>query len=316
MPTLGNLVTRTKRLLHSNTRTELDKLDASINTTASPQMTYKSTGVRPGSYLSIGDPTQGFETVFVHAIESSYSSNGNTTVERAMDGSTALSFEDNSLVEIEPRFTGYQIYEALIDAIHSLPENLFAVSTTTVSFTSTTDKSASVTFSNGFTRILKATRTSRNNEDREIGVNVVVQEFGGSYNLIVQEPTEKAIDVKLTYAHPFVTTGIDNATTATSIGTQITTGGSNPVLMDRSMVDLPCLAAASTLMLADESARSDLHAQGVSRDESLVNAGDRARHSLILQQKYQQRVSQEARRLMAVWGVRDQSTVSSVFPAG
>ena len=113
MPTLGDLVVKTKRLLHSNTRTELDKLEAAVGPTSNLQMTYKAAGVRPGSYLSVGDATQGFETVYVHAIDASYSSNGETTVQRGMEGATALSFDDETLVEIEPRFSGHQIVEAV-----------------------------------------------------------------------------------------------------------------------------------------------------------------------------------------------------------
>ena len=303
MPTLGDLVVKTKRLLHSNTRTELDKLDAAINTTQQPQITYKSAGVRPGSYLSIGDATQGFETVFVYEIDSNYSSNGNTSVERAMDGSTALSFDDNTLVEIEPRFTGHQIVEALRDAIHALPENLFAVATGSASFAATDDRSVSITLSNGFTRILNAVRTARDSEDRKLSVNVSVRKYSTDYYLILQEFIEKAITVEYTYAHPFVTGTLN-------IDTDIV----STVKMDTSMVDIPCLAAASALMMADESLRSDTHAMGASRDEGVVASGDRIRQSMVLRQRYEQRVSEEARRLMAKWGIRDQSATPSIFP--
>ena len=320
MPTLGDLVVKTKRLLHSNTRTELDKLEASVGPTSNLQMTYKAAGVRPGSYLSVGDATQGFETVYVHAIDGSYSDNGETTVQRGMEGATALAFDDETLVEIEPRFSGHQIVEAVKDAIHALPENLFAVGTDSASFAATDDRSVSITLSNGFTRILNAVRTARDSEDRKLSVNVNVREYGGSYYLILQEFIEKAITVEYTYAHPFVTasadgtTGIDSTTVTTSVGTQITTGGTTPVLMDKSMVDIPCLAAASALMMADESLRSDTHAMGASRDEGEVASGDRIRQSMVLRQRYEQRVSEEARRLMAKWGIKDQSAVSSIFP--
>ena len=303
MPTLGDLVVKTKRLLHSNTRTELDKLEASVGPTSNLQMTYKAAGVRPGSYLSVGDATQGFETVYVHAIDANYSINGETTVQRGMEGATALSFDDETLVEIEPRFSGHQIVEALRDAIHALPENLFAVGTGSASFAATDDRSVSITLSNGFTRILNAVRTARDSEDRKLSVNVNVREYGGSYYLILQEFIEKAITVEYTYAHPFVTGTLN-------IGTDIV----STVKMDTSMIDIPCLAAASTLMMADESLRSDTHAMGASRDEGVVASGDRIRQSMVLRQRYEQRVSEEARRVMAKWGIKDQSAVSSIFP--
>ena len=303
MPTLGDLVVKTKRLLHSNTRTELDKLEASVGPTSNLQMTYKAAGVRPGSYLSVGDATQGFETVYVHAIDASYSSNGETTVQRGMEGATALSFDDETLVEIEPRFTGYQIVEAVKDAIHALPENLFAVATDSASFAATDDRSVSITLSNGFTRILNAVRTARDSEDSKLSVNVSVRKYSTDYYLILQEFIEKAITVEYTYAHPFVTGTLN-------IGTDIV----STVKMDTSMLDIPCLAAASTLMMADESLRSDTHAMGASRDEGVVASGDRIRQSMVLRQRYEQRVSEEARRLMAKWGIKDQSAVSSIFP--
>tara|TARA_Y100000296_G_scaffold45681_1_gene52320 strand:+ start:595 stop:1263 length:669 start_codon:yes stop_codon:yes gene_type:complete len=220
-----------------------------------------------------------------------------------MDGSSAFNFADDTLVEVEPRFTGHQIVEAVKDAIHALPENLFAVATGSASFGATDDRSVSITLSNGFTRILNAVRTARDSEDRKLSVNVSVREYGGSHYLILQEFVEKAITVEYTYAYPFVTGTLN-------IDTDIV----STVKMDTSMLDIPCLAAASALMMADESLRSDTHAMGTSRDEGVVASGDRIRQSMVLRQKYEQRVSEEARRLMAKWGIRDQSATPSIFP--
>ena len=298
MPTLGDLVVKTKRLLHSNTRTELDKLNGAAGTSGTITVEHQAPGIRAGSYLSIGSPTQGYETIYVYS-----RSDATVTVERGMDGSSAFNFADDTLVEVEPRFTGHQIVEAVKDAIHALPENLFAVATGSASFGATDDRSVSITLSNGFTRILNAVRTARDSEDRKLSVNVSVREYGGSYYLILQEFVEKAITVEYTYAYPFVTGTLN-------IDTDIV----STVKMDTSMLDIPCLAAASALMMADESLRSDTHAMGTSRDEGVVASGDRIRQSMVLRQKYEQRVSEEARRLMAKWGIRDQSATPSIFP--
>lgn len=298
MPTLGDLVVKTKRLLHSNTRTELDKLNGAAGTSGTITVEHQAPGIRAGSYLSIGSPTQGYETIYVYS-----RSDATVTVERGMDGSSAFNFADDTLVEVEPRFTGHQIVEAVKDAIHALPENLFAVATGSASFAATDDRSVSITLSNGFTRILNAVRTARDSEDRKLSVNVSVREYGGSYYLILQEFVEKAITVEYTYAYPFVTGTLN-------IDTDIV----STVKMDTSMLDIPCLAAASALMMADESLRSDTHAMGTSRDEGVVASGDRIRQSMVLRQKYEQRVSEEARRLMAKWGIRDQSATPSIFP--
>jgi hypothetical protein len=220
-----------------------------------------------------------------------------------MDGSTAYTWAAAAVIEVEPRFTGHQILEAIRDAIHALPENLYAVSTTTASF-STTEQAVSVTLSNGFSQILAATRTARSGENRLLKFNVTVQEYPvGTYKLVRQENIEKAVTVNLTYSHPFVAGTLD-------LGTNLVT----TVGMATEMLDIPALGAAASLVLGEESLRLDLHAAGDSRSEAAVAAGDRARYSLVLQAQYDRRISQEVRRLMAKYGVRMDGVVSSVFP--
>ena len=48
---------------------------------------------------------------------------------------------------MEPRFTGYQIYQAVKQAIRALPENLFAVDTFSVDF-ATSEQAKTVTLLN------------------------------------------------------------------------------------------------------------------------------------------------------------------------
>jgi hypothetical protein len=308
MPTVGDAVTRTKRLLHSNTRTELDAIHTMLPlaTTSTIRLKYQTDGIRAGSYISVSNGTSDPETMYVHARNGEYA-----TVQRAVDGSTAPtnlgsgtdeSWQADTTIEVEPRFSEHQIYEAVKDAILAMPNNLYAVATTTATF-STTEQAQAITFSNGFNQILSATRTARAGEDRLLAFNVKIQEYGGAYKLIRQEGIEKAVTVNLTYAHPFVTgtltLGIDLVST---------------VGMSVEMTDIPALGAAASLVLGEESARLDLHSQGDSRSDAAVAAGDRARYSLVLQAQYDRRVSQEARRLMAKYGVRTGAVVSSVFP--
>jgi len=60
MPTVGDAVTRTKRLLNSNTRTELDAIHTTITAAATTiRLKYQTDGIRAGSYISVGDDTQG-----------------------------------------------------------------------------------------------------------------------------------------------------------------------------------------------------------------------------------------------------------------
>jgi hypothetical protein len=283
-------------------------LDAIHTTIAADDSTirlkYQTDGIRAGSYISLSDGTNAPETMYVHSRNGEYA-----TVQRAMDGSTAYTWGNGTggtiqaTIEVEPRFTGHQILEAIRDAIHALPENLYAVSTTTASF-STTEQTVSVTLSDGFSQILAATRTARSGENRLLKFNVTVQEYPvGTYKLVRQENIEKAVTVNLTYSHPFVAGTLDLDTNL------VTTVG-----MATEMLDIPALGAAASLVLGEESLRLDLHAAGDSRSEAAVAAGDRARYSLVLQAQYDRRISQEVRRLMAKYGVRMDGVVSSVFP--
>ena len=305
MPTIADAIQDTKRLLNSNTRTEIDALKTTLSSasTVDLELSYGADGIRAGSYLSISRGNTAPETVYVH------SRNGfNIVVQRGMDGSTATNWQADgtsgvpTLIEVEPRFTGYQIYQAVKQAIRALPENLFAIDTFSVDF-ATSEQAKTVTLANGFTNILSATRTARNAEDRLLKFNCKVQEYDGAYKLIRQEGIEKTVTAQVTYSHPFVTGTLSLETDLVST-----------LKMSSEMTDIPPLGAGAILMLAEESTRLDLHAAGDSRGDGAVNPGDRSRYSLILQAQYDRRVSEEARRLMAKYGLRTDSSVGATFP--
>ena len=132
-PTIADCVTHTKRLLNSNTRTELDAIHTTISASDTTiRLKYQTDGIRAGSYISVEDGTNPPETMYVHARNGEYA-----TVQRGIDGSAGYAWTADSKIEVEPRFTGFQILEAVRDSIYSLPNNLYAVGTTSVSFAST-----------------------------------------------------------------------------------------------------------------------------------------------------------------------------------
>ena len=297
---IADVVRHAKRLLHSNTRTELDAVHTELTAGGTTlRLKYLTDGIRAGSYISVGDGTNPYESMYVHARNGEYA-----TVQRGVDGSAGYAWPVGTVIEVEPRFTEWQILEAVRDAIQALPNNLYAVATTTADF-STTEQSvtSSDLATTGFSQILSATRTARSGEDRLLAFNVKIQEYGGAYEVIRQEGIEKTVTVRLTYAHPFVSTTLDPDTDLVST-----------VGMTVEMLDIPALGAAASLLLGEESLRLDLHSQGDSRSDAAVAAGDRARYSLVLQAQYDRRVSQEARRLMAKYGIRTGAVASSVFP--
>ena len=300
MATVHDIVVRTKRLLNSNTRTELNNFGVAtlaLSTDSSLTLSHQTDGIRAGSYISVGDGTTEPESMYVR------SRNGLAIeVIRGVDGSAPAVWGTDALIEVEPRFTEHQILEAVRDSIRAMPNNLYAVDNVAVSF-STTQQSVTTPFLKGFTQVLSATRTARTGEDRLIRFNIKVQQYGNDYEVIRQEGIEKAVTAQVTYAHPFVT-----ATLAPDTILEGTVG------MPVELQDIPALGAAATLVLGEESLRLDLHSQGDSRNDAAVAAGDRARYSMVLQAQYDRRVSEEARRLMSKWGVRTGAAVSSVFP--
>ena len=309
MATIADCITRTQRLINSNTRSEIDELDTALDSTTDTtlKVKYGADGIRVGSYLSISNGNTSPETVYVHKVN-----DVNITIQRAMDGSTPFAWTAGSMIEVEPRFSGFQIVEAIRDTIKSMPNNLYGVSTATVEFSTTTQSVAVAAMNDqdhgtpgtGFYHLISATRTARDEEDRLLDINCTVQrQLDGTYKVVRQEKIEKAVTVNLIYAHPFVTT---NLALDIDLGTT--------VKMPDSMTDIPSLGASARLLLGEESLRLDLHAQGDSRTDAAVAAGDRARYSMILQGQYDRRVGEEARRLMSLYGIRSGASVSSVFP--
>ena len=318
MSTIADCITRTKRLLNSNTRTEIDAIEVTLanGTSSTIKLKYQTDGIRAGSYISVSSGNTAPETMYVHSRNGEY-----IIVERAMDGSAAPttlgsgsneSWQADTLIEVEPRFTGHQIFEAVKDSLKTLPNNLYGVGTTSVTFSSTSTQAVDASALNdhdhgtpgtGFYHLISSLRTARDEEDRLLNINVVVQrQTDGTYKIVRQEGLEKTVTVNLIYAHPFKTGTLNLSTTLSSVG------------MSSSMQDIPALGAAASLILGEESLRLDLHSQGDSRSDASVAAGDRARYSLILQAQYDRRVSEEARRLMSLYGIRSGASVSSVFP--
>jgi len=306
MPTVADAITRTKRLLNSNTRTELDAVHTEINSSATTvRLKYQTDGIRAGSYLSLGGSASvAPETVYVHSRNGEYA-----TIQRGVDGSTAVTWAANTPIEVEPRFTEFQIYEAIKDSIRAMPNNLYAVSSAETSITTTATAVNFDVSSTGFFHVLQATRSPKSKKTRWVKANVKIYrdmnttDFASGWMLAMQEELEKDVTVRVTYAHPFVTSTLNLNTDLVST-----------VKMEAEMQDIPSLGAAASLSLADESTRLDLHAMGDSRGDSALTAGDRARHSMFLQAQYDRRVSEEARRLMSLYGVRADGATSAVFP--
>lgn len=115
--TVNDLVDRTTSMLYGLDRTELNQLNGAITDTATT-LTFADSlnGIRPGAYVEVDD-----EDMYVRS-----TSGATAVVRRGMNGTTAASHDDVSLVRVEPRFSRSRIVQALRADITSWPSSVYA----------------------------------------------------------------------------------------------------------------------------------------------------------------------------------------------
>ena len=96
MATVHDIVVRTKRLLNSNTRTELNNFGVAtlaLSTDSSLTLSHQTDGIRAGSYISVGDGTTEPESMYVR------SRNGLAIeVIRGVDGSAPAVWDTDAII--------------------------------------------------------------------------------------------------------------------------------------------------------------------------------------------------------------------------
>jgi len=113
MATVATVINRTQRQLLSGQVEEKNKLNGSINTTATSIATlYDLNGLRPGTVFEI-------DSEMFYVWESSVSSK-TLTVERGWNGTTPTAHAANAIITVNPRFPRAQILEAINDEIADL----------------------------------------------------------------------------------------------------------------------------------------------------------------------------------------------------
>ena len=112
MTTLADIVENTRRLLFTGAREERNKLSASVldAVTTSIALTYDLSAIKRGSKLSID-----LEDLYVWSTSSL-----TATVDRGQFGSTAATHAVNSIVHVNPKFSNWEIFNAINDEIVTL----------------------------------------------------------------------------------------------------------------------------------------------------------------------------------------------------
>lgn len=120
MTTTAQLISDTERLLLTGDRDELNQLASSVSdTVTSFTFTYDNQGIQQGSYISID-----LEVCYVWAVNTSAKT---ATVQRAMLSTTAAAHDASSIVYVNPKFTKWDIFNALNVELADLAPELFQV---------------------------------------------------------------------------------------------------------------------------------------------------------------------------------------------
>jgi hypothetical protein len=115
--TVGDLVSETEGHLYGLQRAALNDLNGSVTTAATTlTVTDSLDGIRAGAYIEVDD-----EEMYVRSTAGQVA-----TVRRGMNGTTAASHDDGSLVRVEPRFSRSRILAALRGDIESWPGTVYA----------------------------------------------------------------------------------------------------------------------------------------------------------------------------------------------
>lgn len=123
---VGNVIERVRRQLASSLRYEVNVLGAALNATETVvQLTYAlSAGLRTGAVLSVGREDMRVVSVDANA--------KTATVIRGWQDSDGGAHDNGTEVWVNPRFTRFDIAEALVDEIRSWGRELYRVADDTL----------------------------------------------------------------------------------------------------------------------------------------------------------------------------------------
>lgn len=297
MTTVADLIVETQRLVHGTQRTEINVLAAAVNSsTTTITIEDAAGGITERSVISIDD-----ELMYVRAV-----SGTSLTVIRGYR-STAAAHDDGKLIEVNPRFPQVMIRRALIDDIHSWPDSVYREQTQEYSL-STSEVGIDLDDFATVRRILDVEMAATDNLlfwQRPYRTRLLTAADPGDFpsgNGLIVYPADfrsypttgsSTYAVRVTAATDFVTsTFTDAIDVVTTVGLPATA------------IDIPPLGAAARLVGVREILRTNMGTQNQPRRAEEVPAGATIQTGLQLMQLRDRRLSQEATRLMARWGVR------------
>jgi len=294
MSTLAQIVDRTKQKLSGYS--SRDRVNI-LNTTVNSSTTSIVCKYTPGAETTAGGIIEiDFEQMMIVSIAGS-----TLTVIRGWNGTTATSHTADAVIYVEPRLPRSEILAEVIAELRAVPQTIYKTTPVVLTFTSGSNQVDLTGASGTVLRIVNAERTGfdgasypsfrpqlrliRNANTTDFPSGYAVQLEGGlSYG-------EDAI-VRVVYASELTVSSLSSATDL-----QATVG------LPISAEDILVYGAASRLLYSKESDRVDFTRQGVSRAAEEVPIEANARQAQRWRLEADRRISEEAMRLVALWGI-------------
>lgn len=289
MTTCASLISETKRYLLPTAREPLNTLNGAVNSSVTT-LTFTNaidSQISAGDYLSID-----LEVVYVWSI---VGASRTATVQRAMQGSTAASHTDLSLVSINPRFPDFSILQALnadLDDLSSPENGLFQVATIEFTYQPQIVGYDLTAINSGWINILSVRYDTPGPykdwpelRHYQVKKNQDTADFASGTAIMLNDQAYPGRDVRVTYSYPFThfATTDDDITTVAGLSA--------------TMADIPPLGAAARLASVRETQRNQYEAQGDPRRATEVPPNAQLAGATSLARTRSARIKAEAARL-------------------
>ena len=285
MTTIANMVADARRITYGSMTEQINVLAANAAPGATSLfMDLDVAGITPGTILS-----SGLNVWYVTGVSSS---NKEIIVIPGYEDSPQGAASSGDIVMIKPRITNWYLFTTINDEIRKLssPTNgLYRVGTWTVEVSPTYQTYEVPSEALNMTNILRVRYRWPGTPDvwsdiRTSSYRWIVSETGNKIQLLVNVPS--GTEIEFTYKAPFVE--------ATSLS-------DDPVAdcgLAPTMLDLPPLGAAASLLRTTDSRRNQISAQTDPRRSAEVPPGANLSSAAIMDREYKARVQDEYARLI------------------
>ena len=287
-----NTVERIRRQLASTVRLEINVLGSSLTTTTNPvTLSYDlQNSIRSGSVLAVGTELMRVISVNVASKE--------VTVIRGWQDTDAQAHDTGTEVQINPRFTFADIYDAIIQEVDSWEPDIFRVEDD--QFT-TTDATQGVEVPIDQANAIGVIAVNRNwtQDDSVVWPDTGFKLYRGRTTNLT--PTEgSGLFIRLTDNLGYAKTGTIYVTYAKPFDSSLITWDTDLVadaLLNKSQLEVVELGVKMRLLADDETGRSARGPQDEPRRAEEVGSGDVLTLAQTVLQRYNARKAQEVRRL-------------------